>query len=192
MVSVLVLSIVSRRAPPETIDFSVIDAPMQAPSPLRAITPARVQPKPKAPPRAVFGAAKNSVLSQEAQDLTTKLGNTVAKEQDDKQLKADDPDSIPIPVEDYLVSSMPVLVSSFRLPYPPEASKRGIQGAVVFDLIIDDQGFVREAVLIEGPGAGLNEAAAAGIKKFRFKPATVENKTVAVKIRYAYRFILEK
>lgn len=177
---------------PEVLDFEVLQSPAQSPMPLRAISPTQAQPKPKAPPRAVFGAARSSTLSTDAQDLETKVGNTVAKDPDAKTLREDDPDSIPIPVEDYLVSQMPVLIADFRAPYPPEAKKKGIQGAVVFELIIDSQGNVRQATLLQGPGAGLNEAAASAIKNLRFKPAHVEDKPVAVKIRYAYRFILEK
>jgi protein TonB len=87
---------------------------------------------------------------------------------------------------------MPELKSEFRIPYPPEAKQKGIQGAVVMDILIDAQGTVRDAKLIEGPGSGLNEAALEAVKKFKFSPAFMQDKPVAVKIRYAYRFILER
>ena len=45
--------------------------------------------------------------------------------------------------------------------------------------------------LIKGPGFGLNEAALEVAQKFEFVPGRVGDKSVAVKIRYTYRFILE-
>lgn len=177
----------------DAMDFDVIEAPMVAQQPLRAIQPPpETQPKPKSPPRAVFGVSRTTQVATSPEDIAQKKGNTLAKEQDQKQLREDDPASIPIPVEDYLVSEMPTLLSDYRADYPAEAKKKGIQGPVVFDIVVDGQGVVRQAVLIEGPGHGLNEAALAAVKKLKFKPARVEDKTVAVKIRYAYRFVLEK
>jgi protein TonB len=61
----------------------------------------------------------------------------------------------------------------------------------VMDILVDGAGTVREAKLVNGPGAGLDEAALEAVKRFRFKPAEVDGKPVAVRIRYAYRFVLE-
>ena len=87
---------------------------------------------------------------------------------------------------------MPKLKSEVRVPYPTEAKKKGIQGAVVMDLLIDQNGKVRQVNLIEGPGYGLNEAALDGMKNFLFEPAKIGNQNVAVRIRYSYRFVIEK
>jgi periplasmic protein TonB len=78
------------------------------------------------------------------------------------------------------------------VPYPPDAKRLGIQGGVVFDLLIDADGNVRQATLVQGPGHGLDEAARDAVGKLRFKPATIEERPVAVRIRYVYRFVLEK
>jgi protein TonB len=83
-------------------------------------------------------------------------------------------------------------LSEFRAPYPKEAKENNIEGAVVLDLIIDQNGKVRWAKLVSGPGYGLNEVALDSIYKFKFKPARIEAQNVAVKIRYAIRFVLEK
>jgi protein TonB len=115
----------------------------------------------------------------------------VAKEMDNLKLDANDADSIPIPTDDYLVTSMPVLTSEIRISYPPQAKQASIEGPVVMDLIIDDQGKVRQVSLVRGPGYGLDEAAIEAIQKFQFRPAQIADKSVAVKIRYTYRFILE-
>ena len=115
----------------------------------------------------------------------------MAKEQDNLKLDPNDLDSLPIPADDFLVSSMPQLMSEIRIQYPDEAKKAGIEGPVVMDLLIDAQGSVRQVSLIKGPGFGLNEAALAAIKDFKFRPAKIKDQAVAVKIRYTYRFVLE-
>lgn len=149
--------------------------------------PPREEPK----KRAVYGATR-STLTSNAGDVAAKAGNTLAKENDDKKLKDSDADALPIPTEDYLISAMPRLKKEIRIPYPPEAKKAGIQGAVVFDLLIDANGVVRQSNLIAGPGYGLNEAALQAIGSFEFEPARVGDQAVAVRIRYSYRFVLEK
>ena len=100
-------------------------------------------------------------------------------------------EALPSPVEDFQVTQMPELSSEIRIPYPPDSKARGIQGAVVMDILIDSKGRVRDAILIEGPAADLNNAALKAVRGFEFKPARVEEKSVAVRIRYAYRFVIE-
>jgi protein TonB len=119
-----------------------------------------------------------------------KQGNTLAKEQDQKQLEDDR--TLPIPQADYLVSSMPVLMNEFRVPYPEEAKAQRKQGAVVMDLLIDEKGRVRKVSVLSGPGHGLNEAAEGAAYKLQFKPAEIEGKSVAVKIKYTYHFVLNQ
>jgi protein TonB len=87
---------------------------------------------------------------------------------------------------------MPVLEADFRIPYPPEAKKAKVQGRVLMKLLIDAEGKVRRAVLISGPGYGLDEAAVGAMKNFRFRPARVQDKPVAVEIQFAYNFVLER
>jgi len=147
--------------------------------------------KPKAGPRKVFGTTR-SALTSDASTLVAKAGNTVAKAPDAEKLRPEDEAALPIPADEFLVTAMPRLVGDRRVPYPPEAKKAGIQGSVVFDLLIDDQGRVREAKLVQGPGFGLNEAALQAVRELRFEPARVQERSVAVRIRYAYRFVLEK
>jgi len=61
---------------------------------------------------------------------------------------------------------------------------------VVLDVLIDDQGKVRQVSVIEGESVFRNEALIA-MKKFLFKPARVDGKPVAVRIRYSLKFLLE-
>lgn len=170
------------------IDFEVIERPAQAPLTLRKIP--KEKPAAKDKPRAVYGVSRKALTSEAGPEV--KAGNTVAKAPDNLTLRPEDADSLPVPTEEYLVSSMPVLLSDFRVPYPPEARSKGIQGVVLLDLLIGGNGVVRDASVVDGPGSGLNEAALQAARQLRFKPAMMEEKPVAVRIRYAYRFVIER
>ena len=171
------------------VDIQILEMPKVAEHPIRAIEP-KVREKKPVMGREVFGISPKAVTSDQGE--TVKAGNTVAKAPDQEVLKPGDPDALPVPSEEYLVTSMPELKSEVRVPYPPEARKRGIQGAVIMNLLIDDQGKVREVTLIEGRHPELNAAAMAAIKGFQFSPAMIQSKPVAVRIRYVYRFVLER
>lgn len=172
----------------EEVEITIIENPAASQA---AVLPTRpIEPKKEsAQKRGVFGASRKSITSDAGEDV--KAGNTVAKEVDNKKLTAADADSLPIPADEFLVSEMPRLEAEVRIPYPPQAREKRVQGAVVMDILIDSEGKVRQATLVSGPGAGLNEAALEAVKSFRFKPARIQAQSVAVKIRYSYRFVLE-
>lgn len=180
------------------VPFEVLENPVQALSPPRPLQPQSTpRPKPESPSekkRAVFGASRGSLRASGDENAPEiKAGNTLAKAPDERKLGEDDPDALPIPTEEYLVTRMPEVIAPIRVPYPEAARKAGISGPVVFDVLIDEQGRVREARLISGLGHGLDEAAqSAIIGQLRFKPALVGDKPVAVRIRYAHRFVLER
>jgi protein TonB len=170
------------------VDITVIESPKYAPQPVRMT-------EPKAPPKKqiaheVFGISPRAATSDQGEEV--KAGNTVAKAPDQEVLKPGDLDSLPIPSEEYLVTKMPELRSEVRIKYPPESKKKGVQGAVVMDLLIDVSGKVREATLVEAPNQELSAAALAAAKGFQFTAAQIQDKSVAVRIRYTYRFVLER
>jgi protein TonB len=178
------------------VALDVIENPKASPLPIAArplAQPSKTEIKPRVEKRAVFGLSQKAILAASPGDdsANIKVGNTVAKAPDELQMRPGDAAELPIPVEDYLVSAMPILKSEVRIPYPEEARKMGVEGPVVMDLLIDQLGQVRNVVLVEGPGYGLNEAASAAALGFRFQPARVNDQTVSVKIRYVYRFVLE-
>lgn len=177
-------------------DLKIIEHPTEHKNKPAINQQEQAQPKVK-PVNEVFGLSRKALTSDDsANSISVKAGNTIAKENDEKVLHKDDPDSVPgdLPplAEEYLVSEMPKVLTEFRATYPKAAKDKNIEGAVVLDIIIDDKGKVRWAKLISGPGFGLNEAALESIYQFLFKPARIENKSVSVKIRYAIRFVLEK
>jgi len=143
--------------------------------------------------REVFGAHRDSYTDEsvsEREAVDFKKGNTLTKEADQLKLTDKDVDSLPEPVEEYLVSQMPSVLKEVRPDYPAEAKEQKIEGTVVFDLLIDQKGMVRLADIISGDQVFYSVALTA-IKKFKFSPAKIDDKAVPIKIRYTLRFQLE-
>ena len=169
------------------IDFEVLETPKVSRKAVQITKP--IEKKVVPVHHQVFGVSRKSITASDG--LAEKAGNTIAKAPDREVLKPSDADFLPIPSDEYLITKMPELREEVRIPYPPEAKTKGIEGAVVMDLLIDNTGKVREVNLVSGPDPSLSEAAVTATKNFQFSPALIQDKPVAVRIRYAYRFVLE-
>jgi TonB family protein len=205
IIAVIIVFLSSHHRVSREVDIQIIEKPRVVESPVRLteprvrpVIPARrdvpleipkAQPE-RAPVHEVFGLSPKAITSDEG--VSVKTGNTVAKAPDQEVLKTGDPELLPVPAEEYLVTNMPELKSEVRIPYPSECKRKGIQGAVVMDLLIDTNGKVRDTTLVEGPDAELNNAALSAAKRFLFIPALIKNQPVAMRIRYTYRFVLER
>lgn len=136
----------------------------------------------EAPPKTNASATASSSPTSETQTS-----------QDERNEDASSPngeiDSIPTKWSE--ITRPPKVAKEYKAIYPDQAKKAGIDGPVVFDVLIDSKGKVRDIILISGPGHGLNESAMEALKKFEFNPAQKGNEFVAVKIRYTYRFKLD-
>ncbi|WP_374034207.1 energy transducer TonB [Bdellovibrio bacteriovorus] len=89
------------------------------------------------------------------------------------------------------ITRLPKVKREYKAQYPEEAKKAAVDGPVILEILIDREGKVRHVNVISGPGHGLNESAVEALKKFEFQPAFKGEESVAVKIRYTYRFKLE-
>lgn len=182
---------------PEKVEIEVIENPQPAPPNLNLAEPPKPLPpeekRPTEPARKVFGVSKKAITSDEpGAGVDLKQGNTVATAPDNEKLKDSDAESLPIPTDEYLVERMPSVLSEVRVPYPVAAKEKNIEGPVVLEILIDGEGRVREVKLVKGLGYGLDEAALAALKLFKFKPAIAGGKAVAVRTQFTYRFVLEK
>ncbi|MBA2404945.1 MAG: TonB family protein [Bdellovibrionales bacterium] len=144
------------------------------------------------PTREIFGASRDSHTDEKvgAEGIDAKKGNTLAKEVDKTELLESDASSLPTPTEEYLVSEMPVPISEIRPVYPKIAKEKEIEGSVAMDVLIDEAGKVRQVSVIEGEEI-FRTSAMEAMRKFLFRPAKVDGKSVAVRIRYAIKFKLE-
>jgi TonB family protein len=64
--------------------------------------------------------------------------------------------------------------------YPEEARLAHIQGVVILQTIIDTLGKVTDIRVLKGLPSGLSEAAVEAVSKWKFNPATLDGKPVAV------------
>ncbi|MCP4196424.1 MAG: hypothetical protein GY762_04670 [Proteobacteria bacterium] len=77
-------------------------------------------------------------------------------------------------------------------PYPLEARRDGIEGAVVLQVFINREGIVYKARVIKDPGGRLGEVARLAMLKEKWTPPLdKQGKPVSTVIIYSYRFVLD-
>ena len=74
--------------------------------------------------------------------------------------------------------------------YPKQALQAGIEGTVVLRVAVTKKGNVHSARVLKGLGHGLDQAAIAAIKEFRFEPAIADGKEVDSIIVYKISFVI--
>ncbi len=85
----------------------------------------------------------------------------------------------------------PEKVSSPAPQYTEIARKARIQGVVILQSIIDEQGNVTEVSILKGLPMGLSESAMDAVRQWKFKPATLNGKPVAVYFNLTVNFQLQ-
>ena len=171
-----------------------VQKPPPPPPPDAAPPPPNDAPPPEQPSKPVplvVGISMSSTTS--AGGFAAPVGNTVYgktgdKATDPKEVKAySAPKYVPV----YQVDSEPSVAGEVKIPYPDEARRAGIEGPVVLSITIDNEGRVVKAVVISGPGYGLDEAAREALLRFRFKPAVKNGEAVSTEMKYTYTFLLD-
>ena len=74
--------------------------------------------------------------------------------------------------------------------YPGEARDRGITGVAIVDARVNASGAVDSVQVLLDPGSGLGDAAADAVRQWRFEPAVVDGKPVAVVFQVVVAFKL--
>jgi protein TonB len=67
-----------------------------------------------------------------------------------------------------------------RAPLPPQARKAGILGTVIVEVVIDQEGCVRNSRILKGLPLGIDTAVLATVRSWVFRPATLKGSPVAV------------
>lgn len=103
-------------------------------------------------------------------------------------------DSAQEQVEDSLppIEKMPELTRFVEADYPQSVYGQGIEGTVVMDLLVSDSGTVDSVMLVQGVHPTLDSNAVAAARQFVFTPAIAAGDSVAVFLRYEYRFSLQE
>lgn len=87
----------------------------------------------------------------------------------------------------------PEIVSRVNPAYPRMAQQKKVEGTVIISILVSEQGDVADARVLReaGGSSGLNEAALAAVRKWRFRPAVKEGKRVKVWMTYPIVFKLQ-
>jgi protein TonB len=96
------------------------------------------------------------------------------------------------PVQAYEVTTMPLPQGRCIGHYTEEAKRAAVEGTVVLDLVVGEDGRVREVQVVSGLGHGLTEAAITAAKECRFSPGEKDGAPVPVRVRgFKIRFLLD-
>lgn len=82
------------------------------------------------------------------------------------------------------------LLSGASVPYPAAARQAEVEADVQVQLVVGVDGRVDEARVVRPCGYGLDEAALAGVRNFRFSPALRDGRPVRVRMRWPVQFRL--
>lgn len=93
----------------------------------------------------------------------------------------------------------PKLTHTVDPEFTPEAIRRGLDGLTIIGAVLDEQGHLQDQRVVhsfsEGlppqlgeVGKGMDENAEKAVRKYRFKPATLNGKPVSVKVTIQVRF----
>jgi protein TonB len=95
------------------------------------------------------------------------------------------------PVAAYEVTKMPLPQGRCAGKYTDEAKQAGIEGVVVLDLVVSEDGRTRDIQVVSGLSHGLTEAAIAALRACQFDPGERNGAHVPVRIRgFKIRFVL--
>ena len=87
------------------------------------------------------------------------------------------------------VDVKPKVLSRSKMEYPPWAMKKRIKGYVIVNVLIDQQGSVETAQVLEAFPAGIFDAVALnGVRNWRFSPAKYKGQAVKVWAKQKVRF----
>ena len=78
-----------------------------------------------------------------------------------------------------------------RIKYPEVALRAGLEGRVIVQFIVDENGNVMDPFVIRGLGGGCDEEAIRAIKEAKFKPGRQRGKAVRVRYVIPIKFSLQ-
>ncbi len=95
-----------------------------------------------------------------------------------------------------IVEQMPELIGGLpelqkKINYPEIAKKAGVEGRVIVQFVVTEQGTVADPVVVRGIGAGCDEEAIRAVQTARFTPGKQRGKPVKVKMSLPITFKLK-
>jgi TonB family protein len=111
------------------------------------------------------------------------VGNTLQTKPTHTKIAAADVKALAAPVQAYEVTKMPLPVGRCTGKYTEEARQAGLEGTVILDIVVGEDGAVRDITIVQGLGQGLNDAAVRALKACQFTPGERNGKPVPVRVR---------
>ncbi len=193
LVVVLVIFIVAMkvdfRSAPENTDLTQEQEVVE----MEEIQRTKQEEKPPPPPRPQVPVEVPNDEIVEDQDINL-----------DAELNFDEPLDMPPPPEEeddeedffVVVENMPELVGGMKklqgcVEYPEMARKAGIEGRVIVQFIVNEQGKVENPRVVRGIGGGADEEALRCVKQSEFKPGRQRGKPVRVQYSLPVIFRLQ-
>ena len=88
------------------------------------------------------------------------------------------------------VQEKPMIIKKVKPKYPKDASFKGIEGMVVLDFVVNEDGTPSEIKILKSVPE-LDKAAIEALEQYRFTPGTIDGKAVKVNWRVPFRFRLK-
>jgi TonB family protein len=86
--------------------------------------------------------------------------------------------------------SAPIPINNVEAEFSDEARRAKYQGVVLVEVLVDAQGYPQNPRVVRALGMGLDEKAIEAVRKYRFKPALMDGRPVAVMINVEVNFHL--
>jgi periplasmic protein TonB len=90
-----------------------------------------------------------------------------------------------------VVTTPPKVRKQVQPEYPERMRELGIEGRVILELTLDEQGRVVAVKVVTSLRKELDDVAVVAARQLLFSPALVNGKAVAVKIPYTFTFVLD-
>ena len=155
--------------------------------------------KPPPPPRppVPVEVPNDEILEDEALDLDASLDlNEPVSDVPPPPPEEDEEEEEPEPEVFVVVENMPELIGGLssiqsKIKYPEIARKAGVEGRVIVQFVVDEQGNVQDPTVVRGIGAGCDEEALRVVKQAKFEPGKQRGKPVKVKMSLPITFRLK-
>ncbi len=196
----------ARPKPPEPAKppLATTRSPAQAPRPHAAPTTSTAPPPPGTPPPQPrrFAVSMDALVSSGSGGIAmpTTSGATAARGDPNAPASAAAGDNSPFAGRASDVTDLEAAPRLLRQPskldlralYPEAPRREGLEANVKVELLIDETGAVREARVVEGGGAGFDEAAKELSRLLSFSPGTRGGRPVPVRYSWTFKFRLDQ
>jgi len=88
----------------------------------------------------------------------------------------------------YKVEKRPEFLYQGELEYPLQAKRNRIEGTVIIEADIDEEGILQKIKVVKSAGFGFDEAASAMLEESTFSPALMDGREVGVRMRFTIKF----